>query len=89
MNKKKILIITSSILGALVLGAIVYRFASRYNKEIIEDGNTTILISKDEPTDVEVVEASAEDANGSEKVLTQSMDSDLMEYEIQSGMGDY
>lgn len=89
MNKKKAIIIASSVLGALVLGAIVYRFASRYNKEVIEDGNTTILISKDEPTDVEVVEASLEDETGSEKMVTPTMDTDLMDFETQTGMGDY
>ena len=89
MNKKKAIIITSSVLGALVLGAIVYRLASRYNKEVIEDGNTTILVSKDEPKDVEVVEASPEDETGSEKIVTTSIDSELKDFEILSGMGDY
>ena len=57
MNKKKAIIITSSVLGAIVLGFVAYRVASRWNKEVINDGNTTILISKEEPDDVEVVDS--------------------------------
>jgi hypothetical protein len=62
MNKKTIIII-SSVAGALVLGFVGYRIISRWNKTIVKDGNTTILISKDESSNVEVVSGD-EEASG-------------------------
>ena len=86
MNKKKAIIITSSVLGAIVLGFIAYRVASRWNKEVINDGNTTILISKEEPDDVEVVDSYGEDSG---ELKETSYPEDLQEFETQTGMGDY
>jgi len=85
MNKKTIIII-SSIAGALVLGFLGYRIVSRWNKTIVNDGNTTILISKDESTNVEVVSGD-EEASGGDKEI--SLAEDLQEFEKQTGLGDY
>lgn len=85
MNKK-IIIITSSVLGVAILGFVGYRIIYRWNKEVINDGNTTILVSKNEPSDVEVVDSSGE-AIGDVKETTYP--EDLQQFEIQSGMGDY
>ena len=85
MNKK-IIIITSSVLGVAILGFVGYRIVSRWNKEVINDGNTTILVSKNQPSDVEVVDSSGE-AIGDMKETTYP--EDLQQFEIQSGMGDY
>jgi hypothetical protein len=85
MNKKTI-IITSSVLGVAILGFFAYRIISRWNKEVINDGNTTILVSKKEPSDVEVVDSSGE-AIGDVKETTYP--EDLQQFEIESGMGDY
>ena len=85
MNKK-IIIITSSVLGVAILGFVGYRIIYRWNKEVINDGNTTILVSKNEPSDVEVVDSSGE-AIGDMKETTYP--EDLQQFEIQSGMGDY
>ena len=85
MNKKTIIII-SSVAGALVLGFIGYRIISRWNKTIVKDGNTTILISKDESSNVEVVSGD-EEASGGDKEI--SLVDDLQEFETQSGLGDY
>jgi len=86
MNKKKAIIITSSVLGAIVLGFVVYRVASRWNKEVINDGNTTILISKEEPDDVEIVDSSGEDTGELKETIYPE---DLKEFDVLSGMGDY
>jgi uncharacterized protein YdeI (YjbR/CyaY-like superfamily) len=85
MNKKTIIII-SSVAGALVLGFIGYRIISRWNKTIVKDGNTTILISKDESENVEVVSGD-EEASGGDKEI--NLPDDLQEFETQSGLGDY
>jgi len=85
MNKKTIIII-SSVAGALVLGFVGYRIISRWNKTIVNDGNTTILISKDEATNVEVVSANGE-ATGELKEVT--IPQDLQDFEVTSGYGDY
>ena len=91
MNKKTIIII-SSVAGALVFGFLGYRIISRWNKTIVEDGNTTILISKDEPTNVEVV---TDDVvpTGQDKEVTLPQDvvypQDLQLFETQTGYGDY
>ena len=85
MNKK-IIIITSSVLGVAILGFVGYRIVSRWNKEVINDGNTTILVSKNQPSDVEVVDSIGE-AIGDVKETTYP--EDLQQFEIQSGMGDY
>ena len=85
MNKKTIIII-SSVAGALVLGFVGYRIFSRWNKTIVKDGNTTILISKDESSNVEVVSGD-EEASGVDKEI--SLAEDLQEFETQSGLGDY
>lgn len=87
MDKKKAIIITSSTIGVIVLGFVAYRIISRWNKTVVQDGNTTILISNDEPTNVEVVESSGEDT-GEDKIIT-SVEEDLQQFEIESGMGDY
>jgi hypothetical protein len=84
MNKKTIIII-SSVAGALVLGFVGYRIISRWNKTVVKDGDTTILISKDESPNVEVV--SGDEASGGDKEI--SIAEDLKEFEIQSGLGDY
>jgi hypothetical protein len=86
MNKKKAIIITSSVLGAIVLGFVVYRIASRWNKEVVNDGNTTILISKEEPSDVEVVDSYGDDAGDLKET---SYPEDLQDFEKQTGLGDY
>jgi hypothetical protein len=85
MNKKTIIII-SSVAGALVLGFVGYRIISRWNKTIVKDGNTTILISKDESENVEVVSGD-EEASGGDKEI--NLPDDLQEFETQSGLGDY
>ena len=85
MNKKTIIII-SSVAGALVLGFVGYRIISRWNKTIVKDGNTTILISKDESSNVEVVSGD-EEASGWDKEI--SLPEDLQQFESQSGLGDY
>ena len=85
MNKKTIIII-SSVAGALVLGFVGYRIISRWNKTIVKDGNTTILISKDESENVEVVSGD-EEASGGDKEI--NLPEDLQEFETQSGLGDY
>ena len=84
MNKKTIIII-SSVAGALVLGFVGYRIISRWNKTVVKDGNTTILISKDEATDVEVV--TGDEASGQVKEV--SLPDDLQDFETQTGYGDY
>jgi hypothetical protein len=84
MNKKTIVII-SSVAGALVLGFVGYRIISRWNKNVVKDGNTTILISKDEATNVEVV--SGDEASGQVKEV--SLPDDLQDFETQTGYGDY
>jgi hypothetical protein len=86
MNKKKVIIITSSVLGAIVLGFVAYRVASRWNKEVINDGNTTILISKEEPNDVEVVDSTGDDTGELKEIIYPE---DLKEFDVLSGMGDY
>ena len=84
MNKKTIIII-SSVTGALVLGFVGYRIISRWNKTVVKDGNTTILISKDEATNVEVV--NGDDASGQTKEVSSPVD--LQDFETQTGYGDY
>lgn len=84
MNKKTIIII-SSVAGALVLGFVGYRIITRWNKNVVKDGNTTILISKDEATDVEVV--TGDEASGQVKEV--SLPDDLQDFETQTGYGDY
>lgn len=97
LDKKKILIISGSLIGGLALGFLGYRIISRWNKEVIEDGNTTILVSKDEPTDVEVVPETdgiqkpfvREDFRVLPEQFYDSENYDLYLYETLSGMGDY
>jgi hypothetical protein len=69
-----------------ILGFVGYRIVSRWNKEVINDGNTTILVSKNQPSDVEIVDSSGE-AIGDVKETTYP--EDLQQFEIESGMGDY
>lgn len=85
MNKKTIIIV-SSVAGALVIGFVGYRIISRWNKTVVNDGNTTILISKEEPTNVEVVSANGE-ATGELKEVTYPQD--LQDFEVTTGYGDY
>ena len=68
------------------MGFVGYRIVSRWNKEVINDGNTTILVSKNQPSDVEIVDSSGE-AIGDVKETTYP--EDLQQFEIESGMGDY
>jgi hypothetical protein len=85
MNNKTIIRV-SSVAGALVLGYVGYMVISRWNKTVVKDGNTTILISKDEPKNVEVVSADGEPTGEDKEVVVPE---NLQEFETQSGLGDY
>ena len=85
MTKKKILSIVGISLGVVAIGFVTVRIISRWNKEIIEDWKGTILVSKNDYSNVESIGwDEEEDTSGTQEQswgdLTELSDDDMINY---------
>lgn len=84
MTKKKILSIVGISLGVVAIGFVTVRIISRWNKEIIEDWKGTILVSKNDYSNVESIgwedESEFEVQEQSWGDLTELSDDDMINY---------